>query len=273
MTTGQKCRTIFFSIIPVLAYYILVQIFQTLPLFFPTFHPPMAIVQTLILAGCVLLGFLLFRGKEGISAAPLKEVPKSDLLSPVMAALFLYASGQLAQMIIFRSTQQMMIDALSGEKTFLDCLNMIAGGSTGYFGGWQYSFFLLLIAPIGEEILFRYFPLTLSRKFTSVPALCICSGILFAWMHGAGLVGFVHYLLGGAVLALLFLKTGKLWHCILAHMLYNATTMIRQFQYSWHCYEGTGFDGVAWAVVQLVVLAVPVIWVFRNAKTVNPISD
>lgn len=265
MTTGQKCRTIFFSIIPVLAYYILVQVFQTLPLFIPTFHPSMAIVQTLALVGCVLLGFLLFRGKEGISAAPLKDIPKSDLLPPVMAALFLYASGQLAQMISCKSTQTITPDMISNEKNLLDFLSGITG-STGYHGGWGYTLFLLLIAPIGEELLFRYFPLTLSRKFTSVPALCICSGILFAWMHGAGLVGFVHYLLGGAVLALLFLKTGKLWHCILAHMLYNAATLIQQFQYSWHFYNGTGFDGIVWAVVQLAVLAVPVIWVLRSFR-------
>lgn len=270
MTTGQKCRTLLFSVIPLLTYLLLTNVITALPLFIPALHSLMFLLHVVALAASVLLGFLLFRKNHEISPNVLHNSPFSDLLPPVMAALFLYASAQLLEMFAFRHTQQLMDGMLSGEMDFLDFLSLLTSSSTGFAGGWQNALFLLVLAPVGEAILLRYFPLTLCRKFASLPVLCIGSGILSALVYGGGLLGIVHHFLLGAVLALLFLKTGKLWHCILAHMLFNATTMILQFQYSWHMNNHTGYTGAVWAVIQLVLLAVPVIWFFRNSRKSEP---
>lgn len=66
--------------------------------------------------------------------------------------------------------------------------------------------------------------------------------LLFAFI-GCNLSGIIFAFIGGAALALVFLKTEKLLYPIIAHALYNLTTLIPQFNYWFHENNQTGFTG------------------------------
>lgn len=78
-----------------------------------------------------------------------------------------------------------------------------------------------LIAPIVEEILMRGYVLGgLQNKYGVIIALMV-SSILFALLH-FNLLQTLSALICGIVLGLLYINTGSLFCCILAHFLYNA---------------------------------------------------
>lgn len=77
-----------------------------------------------------------------------------------------------------------------------------------------------LIAPIVEEILIRGYILGgLSNKYGIILALLI-SSILFALLH-FNMVQTLSALICGLILGILYIYTGSIFTCILAHALYN----------------------------------------------------
>ncbi|MCQ1530211.1 CPBP family intramembrane glutamic endopeptidase [Lutispora saccharofermentans] len=79
---------------------------------------------------------------------------------------------------------------------------------------------ICLLAPIVEEILMRGFILnSLQNKYGMVIALLV-SSLLFAILH-FNFVQTLSAVICGLILGLLYINTGSLFCCILAHSLYN----------------------------------------------------
>ncbi len=77
-----------------------------------------------------------------------------------------------------------------------------------------------LIAPIVEEVLMRGYVLGgLSNKYGIILALLV-SAILFALLH-FNMVQTLSALICGLILGILYIYTGSIFTCILAHALYN----------------------------------------------------
>ncbi|WIV11579.1 type II CAAX endopeptidase family protein [Proteiniborus sp. MB09-C3] len=80
---------------------------------------------------------------------------------------------------------------------------------------------ICLLAPIVEEILMRgYILSSLQNKYGTVIALLV-SSLLFAILH-FNFVQTLSAVVCGLILGLLYISTGSLFCCILAHSLYNA---------------------------------------------------
>lgn len=84
-----------------------------------------------------------------------------------------------------------------------------------------------VLAPVTEEILMRGFLLGgLSRSYGGAVALVV-SAVLFALLH-FNMVQTLSALICGIVLGLLYLYTGSILCCILAHMGYNLLSCLRE---------------------------------------------
>jgi membrane protease YdiL (CAAX protease family) len=77
-----------------------------------------------------------------------------------------------------------------------------------------------VLAPIGEEFLFRGFIYPIFRKRTGVVAAIILSSILFAGLH-FDLVRLIPLAAGGAGLAWLYERSGSLITPVVAHSVWN----------------------------------------------------
>jgi membrane protease YdiL (CAAX protease family) len=89
---------------------------------------------------------------------------------------------------------------------------------------WRELFAVYLPAAVHEEIVFRGYPLQKLRTIDTRLAVALTS-IVFALMHlgnrGITPLAFLDILLGGVLLALLFLRCGRLWIPIGFHLAWN----------------------------------------------------
>jgi membrane protease YdiL (CAAX protease family) len=88
--------------------------------------------------------------------------------------------------------------------------------------------FICILGPIWEELVFRLAPLELSYKLSlslkqdfTIPTI-ILSSFWFGWMHEQGVISLLLQGLGGVVLSIVYIQSGrKPSHPILVHMLWN----------------------------------------------------
>ena len=104
---------------------------------------------------------------------------------------------------------------------------------------------LILFSAIGEEILFRGFPLQrLQETFGPAPAVLVTS-LLFGWAHAGNLsvtwVAILNTFLWGVVFGCAWLKTRDLWLPIGLHVGWNWTLPLLGVQLSGFTLEVTGY--------------------------------
>lgn len=103
------------------------------------------------------------------------------------------------------------------------------------YGGLLKCIFVLLSMAIGEEAVFRWFPLWLLPKIyflsgkTAFYVLAAASCVIFAWFHSPGesryLLIVLPQFLGGVLYSFVFVKYG-FWITALMHFLFNLIAVI-----------------------------------------------
>lgn len=81
------------------------------------------------------------------------------------------------------------------------------------------------IAPLAEELIFRGLGMSLLLAHLSAPLAVVANGLLFALAHGL-LFGVPVLALFGIALAIIRVRTGSVWPCLVTHSLFNAFAMI-----------------------------------------------
>ena len=87
-------------------------------------------------------------------------------------------------------------------------------------------FFMVIVAPIWEETLFRHIPITIGKKYFPkvLVEIIIGSSIIFGWIHGdvTNIIvqGFI-----GLTLCFVYIKLG-LRYAILSHAIWNFTCFL-----------------------------------------------
>lgn len=95
-----------------------------------------------------------------------------------------------------------------------------------YAQGFIWSFlFIVIIAPLIEEMFFRGLLLRGYLKRYSTPAAILVTALLFGLLHGQYVTIIWGFILG-LLLAWLYLLTRSLWPCIIAHSFHNLTAII-----------------------------------------------
>lgn len=84
---------------------------------------------------------------------------------------------------------------------------------------WQTFLFTVIAAPIGEELIFRKLLVDRMRRFGELPAVLL-SGLLFGLFHGNFYQFFYTFMLG-VLLAYLYVRSGKIYLCMMMHALIN----------------------------------------------------
>jgi len=84
---------------------------------------------------------------------------------------------------------------------------------------WLLAPVTVLVAPVMEELCFRKLLLDRMRTIDK-PTAMLYSALAFGLMHG-NLQQFFYAFGVGLILAGIYLRTGRLWYCILVHMLVN----------------------------------------------------
>ncbi len=108
----------------------------------------------------------------------------------------------------------LIIQAISGQPTSQDLLNLISGS-----GVWANLVFVVILAPVAEELFFRKLLIPRLLPFGEKPAIII-SGLLFGLIHGNFSQFFYAFGLGIAF-GFIFVKTGKVIYTIILHMIIN----------------------------------------------------
>jgi membrane protease YdiL (CAAX protease family) len=86
----------------------------------------------------------------------------------------------------------------------------------------------VIAAPLCEEIVFRGYLYPVLKRHTGMWPAAIASSLVFACAHG-NLTAALPLFLFGALLVLLYEKTGSLWTPIAAHLCFNGATVLIQF--------------------------------------------
>ena len=85
----------------------------------------------------------------------------------------------------------------------------------------------VIVAPICEEIVFRGYFYSASKKFAGPWAAGLCSALVFGAAHG-DFAALLPLFVFGCVLAYIYEKTGSLWAPVAVHCSFNGTTVVIQ---------------------------------------------
>ena len=81
--------------------------------------------------------------------------------------------------------------------------------------------FSVFLAPVFEELLFRYGLYNLLRRRMQEKGSIFWCTLVFAVIHGYSLQGFCMCIVGGLVFLLIYIRSGNIWYSIIAHMICN----------------------------------------------------
>ncbi len=165
-----------------------------------------------VLAVVLVLLVAVGRGVSGALVAINLEAPDGfSILWGVYGALALLLGG-----ILMASLQNLLGHPAGDRERFEEAAAL----------PWRSRFFLVLTAAVVEETLFRGIVIGIGREHIGVVASLLLSITAFVFAH---LRWRTSYLLtvamGGTVLGALFIFSGDLWACILAHFIANARSL------------------------------------------------
>lgn len=128
----------------------------------------------------------------------------------------------------------------------------------------------ILVAPVLEEIIFRYLGTEFAERYFPLPVLCVANALYFTLMHGYNLQGFANVMIFALCMVYVYLKTKNLLCLIAVHMLHNFCC---RFDYGDLIFLGSpiyseknGFvlGSPQWILANLVAAAVCAVIYFRR---------
>lgn len=206
------------------------------------------------------VGCLLVRRRNGITLRSALKFQEFDWMVPLMLIIFNWGAGELCDHFGGLLMSQFMTVKPNPDVgiTWLTILDAV------------------LLAPILEEIIFRYVGTEAPRGAYRMSVICLCSGLFFAVVHLYNIQGFFNVLIGGVCASYVYCKTGNLLYTILEHAIHNALCFLPLHSVTLFgvplYYERGGFvlGGWWWLLFNAVLVAVAVIWyikVFRKNYT------
>ncbi len=173
---------------------------------------------------CTPLLFLIVQGAQKA------QVEKKKLSVPHFFMLLLIAEGIMVVGSLIGNGLMSTVSLLTGND-FENQLN-----SAFEIPIWLSFAFTVVLAPIFEELIFRKLLLDRMLPYGEFCAILI-NGILFGAFHG-NFFQFFYAAMLGVLLSFVYVKTGKLRHCILIHMCVNFLGgIVPTLLYDWLGYD------------------------------------
>jgi membrane protease YdiL (CAAX protease family) len=154
------------------------------------------------------LAALLMHKTPALPVAP-KKLKAGQFMIIMMICFTIMYAGNLAGNII-----NLIIQALAQSDMTNLIQELIAGSSI-----WANLVFVVLLAPVMEELFFRRLLIKKLLAYGEKPAV-ILSGLAFGLIHG-NLTQFFYAFGLGLAFGYIFVKTGKVIYTIILHMIIN----------------------------------------------------
>lgn len=205
-------------------------------------------------AFAVLVSYAVVKSFSKVSIKEALSFRDFDFSVPVMLTLFAWSAAELSGHFVGILLSNFM--TLEPNRSMELSLNGIVSA--------------VIIAPIAEEIIYRFTVCELSREIYSLPIICIADGIIFAFCHGYNIQGFVNVFIGGVCAAYIYCKTRNILYTILEHALHNAVCFLPFGDIT--SFEKNGFVLCKWwyLLINVLIIAGCIVWyikVFRKKHT------
>ncbi|SHI41383.1 hypothetical protein SAMN02745181_0070 [Rubritalea squalenifaciens DSM 18772] len=147
---------------------------------------------------------------------------RSNLLVIVGSAVASFIL-MLASMYLLDSVLQLndWLTERLGERQFQEVVNQMMSAE-----GQRLLILIIgacIVAPLCEEIIFRGYLYSVTKRYTGPIFAAICTGVLFGAVHGE-VWSFIPLSILGIILACVYEFTGSLWSSILTHALFNGVS-------------------------------------------------
>lgn len=151
-----------------------------------------------------LLGVLALFGVKG-EALPKRRIGLLTLLLIFVVSFgFMYIGSFTGQGVMWCFSQAVGYDYSNALESMIDYKYM-----------WVTVIFMCIVAPIGEEFVFRKLIIDRTHKYGGFVSIFF-SGLIFGLMHGNFYQFFYAFALG-LILGYLYYTTGNMWYCVGIH--------------------------------------------------------
>lgn len=168
-------------------------------------HPTALATSATVPISLLLLALLRWGGRLAAQPAPPRPTP---LPLAIVGGTLLLLVGTAIVSLAARALGLVPAE----QPALLDAVRAVPA--------WQLYLAFGLLAPVGEELLFRRFMLTTLRRAFTPPSAQLATAVAFAALHG-NLPAFPIYLFTGLVLGLAYERTGRLAAPIAIHAANN----------------------------------------------------
>lgn len=209
--TKRKIIAPVLSVAPVVVY-LTISFLAALPLFILSSHIPfkflgdaeiiLFIMRLLGAAAAILFVCLAVKAVAKVRIKDVLHVKDFDFSVPIILALFAFAVGRTAEQL----------------------LPLPAAERDG--SGMLYVIVTVLIAPITEEIIFRFAGCELGRGAYTALDICIMNSLFYALCRSWSVPGFAASLVFGLCAALVYCKTRNILYTMLGNVLYSGLCFI-----------------------------------------------
>lgn len=159
------------------------------------------------LAGIIIAGYIRKKQCESREIQNQKVDIKKLLLYGVLAVCICQILFDIVSALLFAHIFPLKNEQSQGGKIYIDILCGV------------------VLAPIGEELLFRSGLYSLlKRKLKPVTAIVI-SAFIFAILHGYNLLGIASCFFAGIFFVIVYERTGNVWYSIFTHLMCNLFTL------------------------------------------------
>ncbi|MBQ1310909.1 MAG: CPBP family intramembrane metalloprotease, partial [Blautia sp.] len=178
------------------------------------------VVITGITAAVVMVPAALLYQKDAQKRYRLQRIPSEygqNLSLPDMVLLLLLGGAAALTGNLLMGIVQNYIQ----PDTYMEMIGTITEGK----GIWTLVLFLGFLAPIGEEMIFRWLVYLRLRDILGFPAACLLSGVIFGIYHGNLFQGIYAGVLG-ILFACVMEWTGNVWASAFLHIGANSVTLL-----------------------------------------------
>ncbi|MDR1435346.1 MAG: CPBP family intramembrane metalloprotease [Puniceicoccales bacterium] len=185
----------------------------------------------LLYAMAVLLLFKFHYSGNWPSINPLKMDPLGKVVAGIIGEVkifsILYVIGILWEKILLR-IEGIWNVSLIAEQPLIESLHSDLTREGQLIG---IILLTVILAPIAEELIFRYFLYRVCKSWMSSPKAMLLAAFIFALLH-FNLMAFVPLFVMGIFLVRLYERHGNLIPCIIVHGLFNYISILMVLLFS-----------------------------------------
>ncbi len=203
----------------------------------------------------VLFSCAIVKKAAGVRFREALKLKDFDFSVPIMLTLFGFAAGELSDHLVGLIFSNFMTVELNRSAEY-----SLYGVITA-----------VIVAPVSEEIMFRFVGCELGRGAYHIPVICIANALFFSVCHGYNIQGFLNVFIGGVCAAYVYCKTRNILYTMLEHALHNALCFLPGDNVY---YLRNGFVLSNWwyLLINAVIVVLCIVWyikVFRKKYTEN----